>query len=193
MTTRSKTLAISTLISISAFIAITFAIRAIHPPMTLAFSESSFPLVGNKSVVENKHEFVDRTIEQGHPYTAFDIVAQPDTPVQTMIDGEIVDIDHSDAYADNITIYSDIHHISIYYTHIILDEKLAAGDAVERGSTIGKLASTDEYPEIGVSHLHIDASKSKKRMPCSRKVCEEKYKNLFVDIGPDLYRSWARL
>lgn len=152
------------------------------------FENVTFPLQGGASVVENKNIFSNNTTNQGHPYTAYDIYAPADTKVIAFTDGVVTNVTNG-SMGKSVSVYNQKTGLVVFYTH--MSKTLTKeGDNLQPGDQIGILASVKDYPEIKIDHLHIDASKGRYRVACSRSGCSSSNKDLFIDIGPDLYQAY---
>ncbi|PID30404.1 hypothetical protein CR983_02850 [Candidatus Saccharibacteria bacterium] len=153
---------------------------------------TAFPLIGTKAVVKNPDMFSNGTASLGgHPYTAFDILAAPGTPVAAFLTGKVTRIMNDRCGGRMISIYNESENLTISYLHMASQAEVKQGDTVSLGQRIGVVGSAGSG--CGTPHLHIDAVKGTRRIGCSRKSCPEKNKALFVNIGKELYDTFQAL
>lgn len=159
-----------------------------------SFGNTAFPLAGNKSVVNNPGMFKDGTTDQGgHPYTSYDILADTGVKVNAFIDGTVTHISNDRCPGRLISIYNKEHNVVTSYLHLSMNTSshVKKGDKVKAGDKVGVVGTTREG--CTVPHLHIDVVKGDRRVGCSRLNCPAKNQALFVDIGPDLFKTFEAL
>lgn len=155
--------------------------------------DKAFPLAGGKSVVQNKDIFSKPgvTINNGHPYTAYDILAKPGTQVIAFSGGKVTKLGHDRCGGRSITIYNTEANLTFSYMHLSESTSVTAGQTVKAGDLLGTVGPASAG--CGTPHLHIDAMKGERRLGCSRLGCSASTKAMFVDIGPDLYTLYQAL
>lgn len=159
------------------------------------FDSVTFPLkVSGKQGVNNRDIFANSTTKQGgHPYIAFDILADAGTKVLALTDGVVTRLHSSSSLADGISIYNKDKKLHVYYTHMSLNKSIKVGDKISPGQELGSLVSVKKFPAVNADHLHIDAGKTKMRDACSRNNTNGPACNNRVDIGPDLFNAYKAL
>ena len=154
----------------------------------------AFPLLGTKRVVKNPGMFHDNTADRGgHPYIAFDILANPGTQVVALMGGVVTHIGTDRCPGRLISVYNKEANLVISYLHMNTDEKthVAQGTTVTPGAKIGLVGAASNG--CGTPHLHIDAAAGQVRPGCSRLNCPVANSSKFRDIGPQLYQTFQKL
>lgn len=153
---------------------------------------TAFPLVGNKSVVKNPQIFTSNsTLQGGHPYTAFDINADPGVPVVAFMGGTVTLITQDRCPGRLISIYNEQADLTVSYMHLAFSGHVAEGATVNAGDSVGVVGPASAG--CGTAHLHIDVAKGNRRPGCSRLDCPAANQAFFVDIGPQLYQTYMAL
>lgn len=153
----------------------------------------AFPVGDGQSDVSNPGMFTGNTSDQGgHGYIAYDIMADAGTPIYAFIDGVVNTVrnDSCTPAGKLITIYNEEHNVTVTYIHLAQFNHAQPGDQVQAGDYIASVGDTGT--SCGGAHLHIDVVEGNTRPPCAREtlhLCP----NIFIDIGPDLYRLWNSL
>lgn len=158
--------------------------------------DKAFPLITTKTVIDaqNDNLFRDNTTGKGgHPYTAFDIIAPKDTPVAAFMSGKVTTITQDRCPGRMISIYNQEADVTISYLHLNLDQNthVKNGATVTAGQQIGIVG--DQRAGCTISHLHIDAARGNSRPGCSRNDCPASNASKFMDIGPDLFKTYQAL
>lgn len=153
----------------------------------------AFPLRGTKSVVNNPGIFTNDTTDRaGHPYIAYDILADPGTTVAAFMSGTVSRISTDRCPGRLISIYNKESDLTISYLHLSRSTStVREGDTVSVGQSIGRVGTTQEG--CTVPHLHIDAASGTTRPGCSRLSCPAANASKFVDIGRQLYDTYQSL
>jgi murein DD-endopeptidase MepM/ murein hydrolase activator NlpD len=152
----------------------------------------AFPLLGTKKVVKNPGMFRDGTADRGgHPYIAYDILADPGTPVAAFMSGRVTRISSDRCPGRLIGIYNEEADVIVSYLHLAMNNHVAAGTTVKAGDRIGVVGSSANG--CGTPHLHIDVAQGSSRPGCSRLSCPAQNANRFVDIGRQLYETYQAL
>lgn len=154
--------------------------------------EYAFPLLTTKSTIGNPGMFANGTASTGgHPYTAYDILIPPGTPVAAFLSGTVTRIGTDRCGGRSIGIYNEASDLTISYLHLDLSGHVALGDTVVTGQQIATIGPAENG--CGVAHLHIDAVSGPVRPDCSRLSCTETAQDKFVDIGPQLFETFQIL
>lgn len=156
----------------------------------------AFPLVGDKSVVNNPEIFRDGdTAQAGHPYTAYDILADPGVNVVALAAGTVVSHGGSTCDSDgSVTVYDASQDRIYWYAHMEEADRVPVGTEVQAGDHIGVIND----PPAGqggcsIPHLHIDSMEGDRRLACSRNSCPSSTAEKFIPIGPELYTTYQAL
>lgn len=162
----------------------------------------AFPLIINKSDIGNPNIFHDETTDSGsHPYTSYDIYTPKGAPVVAFLAGKVIKIDADDACGgglQNIQIFNSEEKKTVFYTHlrsgsitVTKDQEVNPGDPLAHTPNTGEVSELDGG--CSTAHLHIDAVTGEGRPACSRTKCEPSNASRFVNIGPELYKTWLPL
>lgn len=154
----------------------------------------AFPLLGTKRVVTNPGMFHNGTADRGgHPYIAFDILANPGTQVVAFMGGVVTHIGTDRCPGRLISVYNKESNLVISYLHMNTDEKtyVAQGTTLTPGAKVGLVGP--KANGCGIAHLHIDAAAGQSRPGCSRLNCPVANSSKFRDIGPQLYQTFQKL
>jgi len=152
----------------------------------------AFPLKGRKSVVNNPGMFNNNTADRGgHPYIAFDIMANSGTQVVPFLDGTVQDITTDKCGTTMFSVYNSESDLTISYLHLNAGGIPSNGAKVTHGSQV--IATVAPGPCGTGDHLHIDAAKGNSRPGCSREKCPSSNASRFTDIGPQLYETYQAL
>lgn len=154
----------------------------------------AFPLVGGKDVVVNQNMFKNGTASLGgHPYTAYDILANPGVQVVASMSGKVVSRDTAEDRCDGrlVSIHNPEQDITLTYMHLNAATKVQKDAEVKIGEPLGQVGSAADG--CGTPHLHIDAIQGSVRYPCSRLSCPPSTKSKFIDIGKKLYDSFMAM
>ena len=158
------------------------------------FDTVVFPLAVKESGVKNKGIFKNGTTQRGgHPYIAFDILADAGTTVLALTSGTVTLTRQTGSMGGMIVIYNPEKKLHVFYTHMRPKASIEVGDEITPGTPIGSLVSVKQYPSINADHLHIDAGTGKVRLGCSRSNPNGAGCKTRVDIGPDLYNAWQQI
>lgn len=156
------------------------------------FGSVIFPLENGRSSVKNKNMFRNNTTDRGgHPYIAFDILANPGVGVTAFIDGTVNHISTDRCPGRFVSVYSKEYDVTLSYMHMNNTTAVKKGDNVKAGQKLGIVGPP--AAGCGTPHLHIDAIKGNRRLGCSRLNCPSSTQKLFIDIGPDLFKAWEAL
>lgn len=151
-----------------------------------------FPLLPTKSMVKNPNMFSNNTADKGgHPYTAYDILAEPGTKVAAFYDGIVTRVGKDRCPGRFLAITNGEKDQTISYMHLDFENHVPEGTKVTKGQEIAIVGPAPNG--CGTPHLHIDSIKGKTRLGCSRKGCSASTKALFVDIGPQLFKAFQVL
>lgn len=154
--------------------------------------EYAFPLMVTKSQIKNRSIFRDGTTNTaGHPYTAYDILVDPGTPVAAFLSGKVVRISEDRCPGRYISIYNEKSDITVSYLHLDFNNHVGLNETVEAGQQIGLIGAAPNG--CGTPHLHIDAAKGNTRPGCSRLNCPTSNSSKFIDIGPELFQTYQVL
>lgn len=153
----------------------------------------AFPLlIANKGGVENPGMFKNGTADLGgHPYTAYDILTPPGTPVAAFLSGKVVKISEDKCPGRLISIYNQANNLTISYLHLDFNNHVGLNEEVSVGQQIGLVGSSANG--CGTPHLHIDAVTGDKRPGCARENCPSENQKRFVSIGPHLYETFQKV
>lgn len=156
----------------------------------------AFPLKTTKAAIDAKNPgmFANNTASKGgHPYTAFDILADPGTEVLAFISGTVTAVTEDKCPGRMISIYNKDTDLTVSYLHMNMDPgtHIAQGATVTQGQHVGQVGPP--AAGCGTPHLHIDAAKGNSRPGCKREDCPAANAAKFVDIGPDLFTTYQAL
>ena len=153
---------------------------------------TAFPLIGTKAVVKNPQMFRNNTTDRGgHPYIAYDILADPGTPIAAYMEGEGNSVSQDRCPGRMITVYNKAQNVTVSYMHMAFTDHVAKGAVVTAGQRLGVVGPA--AAGCGTPHLHIDMVKGTFRVGCSRLNCPASNQALFVDIGPQLFTNFQAL
>jgi len=160
-----------------------------------------FPLQVTKARMTelNGGQLKNGTMGQGgHPYAAFDIMADTDTPVISLLPGKVVSISEDKCPGRLISIYDESKGVTVSYLHLSVSKTLVKeGEVVTAGQIIGYVGQAGEG--CGVAHLHIDVAKAESRPGCKRESCPESNQVIFrqgeeaIGLGRGLFESYEKL
>jgi len=152
----------------------------------------AFPLIGSKKVVLNPGMFRNGTADRGgHPYIAFDILANPGTPVAAFLSGTVTEVTTDKCPGRMISIYNAESDLVVSYLHMDMQGNAALGATVTAGQQVGKVGPPANG--CGTPHLHIDVAAGKTRPGCRREDCPAANAAKFRDIGPQLFQTYQVL
>lgn len=161
-------------------------------PVIVSTDGTAFPLMGGKAVVKNPTIFRNGTTDRaGHPYIAYDILANPGTPVSAYMDGVVNYIGNDRCGGRLITIYNQQQDLTISYMHNTLGDYPPKGKIIKAGERISSVGTAADG--CGTPHVHVDAIKGKTRIACSRLNCPPSSQALFVDLGPQLFQNFQKM
>lgn len=152
----------------------------------------AFPLGPTRSVVNNPSMFANGTASTGHhDYTAFDILAHPGTQVRAFADGKVSALSRDVCGGRLISIFNQQEDFVVSYLHNRYEDHVAEDTTVTHGDHIALVGD----PNLGCSapHLHIDAMQGDQRAACSTGDCPRNVRDLFIDIGPQLFETFQEL
>lgn len=149
-----------------------------------------FPLAGTKKVVNNPEIFrANNTDQGGHPYIAYDILADKGTEVVAFLPGVVTYTSIDRCNVRFVTIWNEEKQLGITYMH--LSDHIAEGTVVKAGDHVGTIGKGSGDPGCETEHLHIDAATDKIRQGCSRNGCT--IQDHFREIGRELYATYQAL
>lgn len=152
----------------------------------------AFPVGNKKSDVNNPGMFNNGNTDQGdHPYTAYDILADPGTPVYAYISGTVNHIGTDKCPGRLISIYNKENNLTVSYLHLAMRGHVQDGTKVSAGQRVGAVGTDSNG--CGIAHLHIDVARGNDRPGCSRENCPSSNASKFVDIGADLFKLFQAL
>jgi len=152
----------------------------------------AFPLLGSKKVVKNPSMFKNGTASRGgHPYIAFDILANTGTPVIAFMSGVVTRMSHDKCGGRLIGVYNKESGIVISYLHTAPEPGIKEGAQIKLAQQIATVGN--KTIGCGTPHLHIDGFRGKMRAACKREGCSPENAAKFVDIGPQLYKTFQEL
>lgn len=152
----------------------------------------AFPLQVSKSGISNRGMFNNGDASLGgHPYTAYDILVPPGTPVLAFMAGRVVNVTEDRCPGRMISIYNETANMTISYLHMAFDYHVQEGETVQVGQQVGVVGPASAG--CGTPHLHIDAVTGDSRPGCSRLNCPQANRSKFVSIGPQLYETFQGL
>lgn len=164
-----------------------------------------FPLDTTKARVaqQNSGCFSDtaqRMCEAGHPYVAFDIMADEGTKVLSISAGKVISVTTDRCGGRLISIYDQSQDVTISYMHMsIAQTKVKVGDTITPGQQIDVVGSNATEACSTGSHLHIDAVVGQPRPGCSRLACPAANAAQFaagdqkIGLGAGLYNGYKKL
>lgn len=152
----------------------------------------AFPLGPTKSVVNNPEMFADGTADQGgHPYIAFDILADPGTQVRAFASGTVNTLSRDVCGGRLIGIYNEEEDFIVSYLHNSYSNHRPEGATVSPADDVALVG--EDGLGCGTPHLHIDAMHGDSRGGCSRDSCPDSVRSQFIDIGPQLFETYQAL
>ncbi len=152
----------------------------------------AFPLGPTKSVVNNPGIFTNNTTSTGgHNYTAYDILADPGTDVRAFTSGKVSSLSRDRCGGRLIGIYNAQDDVVVTYMHNSYSNHVAIDQTVHPADHVAQVG--DAALGCNTAHLHIDAIQGDVRAACSRLSCPDSVRDLFIDIGPDLYNTYQAL
>lgn len=155
---------------------------------------NSFPLKTTKGAIDaqNKGMFANGTASKGgHPYTAYDILAPPGVPVLAFLGGTVTSVSQDRCPGRMISVFNPESNLTISYLHLSFGGHALKDEVVTAGQQIGTVGPASNG--CGVAHLHIDAAQGNSRPGCSRLNCPPANASKFVDIGPQLSKTYDAL
>jgi murein DD-endopeptidase MepM/ murein hydrolase activator NlpD len=151
-----------------------------------------FPLDTTKAGILNRNMFRNNTADRGgHPYIAFDILANPGTKVVAFSAGRVKHIGSDRCPGRLVSVTDDAAGVTVSYLHLELTGHVARDTMVQPGDFIGTVGTA--VRGCGTPHLHIDAVNAPNRIGCSRLSCSAYNASRFIDIGPELYTTYQTL
>jgi hypothetical protein len=162
-----------------------------------------FPLQTTKTSMKslNGSCFNDTTQEMciaGHPYTAYDVMADTGTPVLSVMDGKVITITTDRCPGRMVSIYNEAQDVTISYLHMSVSRTIVKdGDTVTAGQNIGFVGTLTEG--CVAPHLHIDAAAGQPRPGCSRLDCPAANASKFaagnskINLNKSLYQGYSKL
>jgi murein DD-endopeptidase MepM/ murein hydrolase activator NlpD len=158
--------------------------------------DKAFPLKTTKAKVESQNPGMFKngtTNKAGHPYTAFDILADDGTEVVAFMSGTVVHLGHDRCTGQLIGIYNKESNMIVSYLHnsTAPGSYITEGTVVKPGDHVAVVGSSAR--SCGIPHLHIDAAQGDSRPGCSRLGCSSGNAAQYIDIGPDLFKTHEAL
>ncbi len=160
-----------------------------------------FPLQATKERMQklNGGQMHDgKMARSGHPYAAFDIMADPSTPVLSILDGKVSHLSSDKCGGRLISVYSESAGVTVSYLHTSTTNVVVAeGKQVKAGEIIAYVGTSGNG--CGTPHLHIDAAAGNRRPGCKRESCPAANKAVFEEgnskIGLDvgLFNAYEKL
>lgn len=160
-----------------------------------------FPLQVSKARMTqlNGGQFKNGTMTRGdHPYAAYDILADPGTPVVAILDGKVVGISTDKCPGRLVSIYNESQGVTVAYLHMSIANTLVQnGQQITAGQIVGYVGQPSEG--CGTPHLHIDANDTNKRIPCKRESCPAANQVHFeagdskIGLGAGLFNAYEKL
>lgn len=162
---------------------------------SVVVGDHAFPLAPDKGVVSNPGMFNSNTAATGgHPYTAYDILAEPGTAVTAFLDGTVTRVSQDRCPGRLILVTNQDTGLVVAYMHLDFANHVQVGDQVRAGQQIAIVGPA--AAGCGIAHLHIDVSTptaSGGRPGCSRLNCPTANQDHFQDIGPYLFETFQAL
>lgn len=153
----------------------------------------AFPLVPNKGVVGNPEMFNNSTADRGgHPYIAYDILANAGVQVVAAMSGVVTSVTSDRCPGRMISIYNQESDMTLSYLHLAFSNHVALGQTVAAGDPVGIVGPASPNG-CGTAHLHIDGANGENRPSCSRLNCPAANQAYFVDLGPQLFDTFQAL
>jgi len=160
-----------------------------------------FPLQTTKARMTelNGKQFNNGTMGRGgHPYAAFDIMADPDTPVISILPGKVVSVSEDKCPGRLVSIFDETKGVTVSYLHMSISKTLVKkGDAITAGQIIGYVGQGAEG--CGSAHLHIDVAAGDSRPACKRESCPAANAAIFEEgeamlgLGKGLFDAYEKL
>lgn len=160
-----------------------------------------FPLQTTKARMTelNGKQFNNGTMGRGgHPYAAFDIMADPDTPVISILPGKVVSVSEDKCPGRLVSIFDETKGVTVSYLHMSISKTLVKkGDAITAGQIIGYVGQGAEG--CGSAHLHIDVAAGDSRPACKRESCPAANAAIFeqgeamLSLGKGLFDAYEKL
>lgn len=157
---------------------------------------NAFPLNTTQTKINSQNPGLfarGTTGKGGHPYTAYDILADPGTEVVAFLSGTVSSISTDRCPGRLISVFNQESNLTISYLHLDLNQSTHVADksTVTVGQKIGIVGPA--AAGCGTPHLHIDAARGPNRPGCSRLKCPASNASQFVDIGPQLFTTYEAL
>lgn len=160
-----------------------------------------FPLQTTKARMTelNGKQFNNGTMGRGgHPYAAFDIMADPDTPVISILPGKVVSVSEDKCPGRLVSIFDETKGVTVSYLHMSISKTLVKkGDTITAGQIIGYVGQNNEA--CGSAHLHIDVAAGDSRPGCKRESCPAANAAIFeqgeamLGLGKGLFDAYEKL
>ena len=160
-----------------------------------------FPLQTTKARMAelNGRQFNNGTMGRGgHPYAAFDIMADPDTPVISILPGKVVSVSEDKCPGRLVSIFDETKGVTVSYLHMSISKTLVKkGDTIAAGQIIGYVGQNNEG--CGSAHLHIDVAAGDSRPGCKRENCPAANAAIFeqgeamLGLGKGLFDAYEKL
>lgn len=162
-----------------------------------------FPLKSTKAKVAQMNSTVVKDAEKkfgraGHPYAAYDIFADPGTPVMSIMDG-VYNSSFSDKCGGmSVSVYNAAQGVTISYMHMGSITP-AKGAAITPGQELGKVGSSAENACGTTPHVHVDTFPGEFRPGCTRESCPAASVANFeaadskINMSGGLYDAYSKL
>lgn len=164
---------------------------------------AGFPLKTTKAAMQEKNGSCitagPEMCKGGHPYAAYDVMAEPGTEVVSLFDGKVVGVLQDKCPGRMVSIYSEAQGVTVSYLHMNLTEapQMAISQVVKAGDVIGRVGPP--AAGCGTPHLHIDAAARNTRPGCARENCPAANQAIFtagdqkIGLGKALYENFLKL
>jgi murein DD-endopeptidase MepM/ murein hydrolase activator NlpD len=133
-----------------------------------------------------------------HGYVAFDIMADPDTPVVSILPGKVVSVSEDKCPGRLVSIFDETKGVTVSYLHMSISKTLVKkGDVVTAGQIIGFVGQGAEA--CGSAHLHIDVAAGDSRPGCKRESCPAANQAIFeqgeaiLGLAKGLFDTYEKL
>ena len=134
----------------------------------------------------------------GHPYAAYDIMIDQNTPVLSLLNGTVQGRYTDRCGGSMLSVYSQAEGVTLSYLHMGANLAVSDGATVTAGQVIGYVGSSADACGTG-AHLHIDAAAGNRRPGCSRLSCPSASATNFeegdakINLGGGLYTGYKKL
>lgn len=162
-----------------------------------------FPLRIDKATIARLNggclpDGAQKMCQGGHPYTAYDIMAPTNTPVLSLLEGQVITVTTDKCPGRIVSVYNAAQDVTVSYLHMSIGQTMVTnGQQVTAGQQIGVVGTLNEG--CNSPHLHIDAAIGRPRPGCQRENCPAANAAKFqagndkINLGGGLYTGYKAL